>query len=287
MYDVKCMKKQLLIIGLCGESVFMGVDHFHKPEETLHAYSIYIEPGGKGFNQAVMAARNGVDVFFAGAVGSDPYADECMNVLNNERIRSKCFKKDGKHTAYACIMTDKCGDNRVTVYPGASELLSKEDIDSIEAVFAQSRYVLLTPEIPEEAFDESVCLAKYYSVPIIINPAPYKSWIQKYLQSAYCITPNRAEAMSLFGSIDRDVLKNKCPSENLVITLGSKGALCLHEGLFTEIPAPELHPVDTTGAGDCFNGVLAAELIKGSGFIDSARCAVHAASLSTLHPHVL
>ena len=143
----------LLIIGLCGQSVFLTVPHFHRPEETLHADSFFCEPGGKGYNQAVAAARMGAKVVFAGAVGRDADGEMCARRLNEEGIEPCMFKKDTR-TAYAAILTDVQGENRVTVFSGAQ--MTAEDVCALEPQFQTAEMVLLTPEIPEDAFAQAI-----------------------------------------------------------------------------------------------------------------------------------
>ena len=113
-------------VGLGGESVFLTADHFHAPGETLCAESIFIEPGGKAYNQAVAAARLGAQVCFFGAVGSDPGGALCRDVLLREGVTPILQTVPEANTAYACILTDRRGENQVTVYRGAADLLSAD-----------------------------------------------------------------------------------------------------------------------------------------------------------------
>ena len=283
--------KKLLIFGLCGRSVFLTVDHFHRPEETLHASSIHVEPGGKGYNQAVMAARHGgARVVFVGAVGDDGDGRACEERLIAEGVESRLVRKD-VHTAYACILTDRDGENRVTVYPGAAEKLTAEDVYSSEALFDDAACVLLTAEIPEEAFAAAAKLARKKAVALVINPAPWKEWLRSYLPLADYITPNRSEALSMLGIDDLsglgEAVKLRFPRCNLIVTLGKHGARCFVRGDIFDVPAPAVRCVDSTGAGDTFNGVLCAALIGSMSVPDAAACAVRAASLSTEHHYVL
>ncbi|NCB05557.1 MAG: ribokinase [Clostridia bacterium] len=278
----------LLILGLCGQSVFLTVPDFHQPEETLHATSFFCEPGGKGYNQAVAAARMGAKTAFAGAVGCDADADACAARLALEGVQSLLIPKTGCHTAYAAILTDAKGENRITVYPGA--VMSAEDVSALEPQLKAAKLVLLTPEIPEEAFAKAVQLAHIHHVRLIVNPAPFMPWVIPYLGDAWCVTPNRNEVCGMLGLSDAACLEAAladAPWPRMVVTLGAEGALCVQNGRITRIPAPMVTPVDTTGAGDALNGALCAALLAGCSLPEAAAAGVKAASLSVARLHVL
>lgn len=277
---------KLLILGLCGQSVFLRVPHFHAPGETLHATELFSEPGGKGYNQAIAAARMEAEVVFAGAVGKDEDGDLCEERLKWERIASRLIRKPGR-TAYASILTDDTGENQVTVYPGVC--LTAEDVGGLEDEFRSAGLLLLTPEISEEAFAEAVRLARKHGVPIVLNPAPFFSWLMPYLRDVWLLTPNRSEACALL-SCSPDELEDRIALSGfsrMIVTLGADGALCFENGERTHIPAPTVRAVDTTGAGDCFNGVLCAMLLEGMALPGAAETAIRAASLSVTFIHVL
>ena len=277
---------KLFIIGLCGQSVFLKVPHFHAPGETLHAESLFTEPGGKGYNQAVAARRMGTEAVFAGAVGRDTEGDLCEARLVEEGITA-CLIRKPERTAYASILTDGSGENRVTVFPGAR--LTAADIRGLEGRFAEAGMVLLTPEIPEEVFAEALALAKKHGVRAVVNPAPFFPWVRKYLDSAWVLTPNGSEAGVMLDCGPEDLPRALAASRypRVIVTLGGEGALCADNGDITKIPAPAVTVRDTTGAGDCFNGVLCAWLLEGYSLTEAAGGAVLAASLSVTHPHVL
>lgn len=224
---------ELLIFGLCGQSLFFRVAHMHRPEETLHAQSLCREPGGKGYNQAVAAARLGARVTFAAAVGRDADADDCAALLAREGVQARLFPKAGEHTACAVILTDAAGENRVTVYPGASRLLDAQDVLAMAGAFARASVVLLTPEIPEPAFAQAVALAREAGARLIVNPAPFVPWVVPYLREAWCVTPNRQEAGQLPGLDGGEPLERAlrtAPYARMAVTLGAQGALCLASG---------------------------------------------------------
>jgi len=155
--------------------------------------------------------------------------------------------------------------------------------------FAASRMLLLTPEIPEEAFAMAMALAKKCGVRVVVNPAPYTPWVSKYLADAWLITPNLAEACALLGCTEEalEAAVAASPYPRMAVTLGGEGVLVRDGETLTRIPATRVVPVDTTGAGDCVNGVLCAKLLEGCALADAARTAVRAASISVTRAHVL
>ena len=285
-------RAKLAVLGLSGQSVFLSVDHFHQNGETLHAESLFHEPGGKGYNQAVAAARLGAEVSYLTAVGRDADGAECEDYLREEGVEPHCALKDA-HTAYAAILTDRAGENRVTVYPGASALLSGEDVRRFEEQIAAADFLILQNEIPEAALAEAFALAERHRVPVSFNPAPYAAWAAPYLRRAYVVTPNRSEAHALLGLtslVPHDALAERLLQAGVsraVVTLGSEGALALEEGHTCLIPALPVQARDTTGAGDCFHATLTVRLAEGASLLEAAQFAARAAALSVSKPHVL
>lgn len=284
----------LAVLGLSGQSIFLSVDHFHQNGETVHAHSLFHEPGGKGYNQAVAAARLGAQVAYLTAVGDDADGAECTARLKEEGIEAFSVQKTA-HTAYAAILTDRAGENRVTVFPGASAQLCAQDVRThFEAAIAQSDFLILQNEIPEDAFCEALTLAEAHGVPVSLNPAPYAAWAEKYLRRAFLITPNLSEACALLGlekqSITPEALARELTRAGFrraVVTLGGDGALALEDGQFTLIPAVPVQAQDTTGAGDCFHAALTVRLAEGAPLCEAARFAARSAALSVTRPHVL
>ena len=228
----------------------------------------------------------GARVTFAGAVGRDADGAVCEERLRREGVEPCIFEKP-ERTAYAAILTDAAGENRVTVFSGAQ--MTAQDVHTLEPQFTQARMLLLTPEIPEEAFAEAAKLAKAHGVKLVVNPAPYFPWVKKYLADAWLITPNRSEACALLSCGEEALAGHlaAAPYERMVVTLGGEGAAVLEEGKITRIPAQKANVVDTTGAGDCLNGALCALLLEGCSLLDAVKMAVRAASLSVEHAHVL
>lgn len=289
------MKQKPVIgaVGLGGESVFLPVDHFHAPGETLQAEGIFIEPGGKAYNQAVAAARLGAQVLFFGAMGADKGADFCRSYLVQAGILPVLETIPDANTAYACILTDKDGENRVTVSRGASQHLSAEFIRGQEEKIQTCTHMLMGLECPLEATRAALALCKKHDIFTILNPAPAIALEPEFLRSFDLITPNLQEAMVLLG-----LSREPSPTEladalrqagirQAVVTLGSQGSLLLAGTEAFLFPARKVAAADTTGAGDTFNAALAVALATGSALPEAISYATNASAYSVQRPHVM
>lgn len=282
------------ILGLSGQSIFMTVDHFHQKGETIHAKAYYAEPGGKGYNQAIAAARLGADVFYLSSVGNDVYADICEKQLIKEGINHKLVRKENSGTALATILTDRNGQNMVTVFSGASSLLDAGDVIAYEEYIKCCDILLLQLEIPKTALTTVIDLAEKYDIPVILNPAPALKIDFQVYKKLMLITPNEQEAKFILG-INSDNIEFKefakafCDVgiQNAVITLGGDGCLVIVDGEYTHIPPIDVQVVDTTGAGDVFNAALAVKLASGDDLITAASYAIIASGLSVQGEGVL
>ena len=254
---------KVAVIGMAGNSAFLSVDHFHAPGETVAAESIHFEPGGKGFNQAVAAARFGGEVSFLCAVGRE-YRQEIRQFLLDDGITPILAEK-ADSTAFASILTDKQGQNQVTVYQGAQ--LDAVDVDLFAGYIAEADVLLLNNEVPSSVNERAITIAKAHSTYIILNPAPARPLSAPILAQTDLFTPNEQEAEAL-----PDL-------RNTVITLGSKGCRigCTGE-ILPALPIP--CAVDTTGAGDTFNGVLAVGLARGAELKAALTDAIRASGVS-------
>lgn len=263
---------KISVVGICGNSVFMYADHFHEPGETLVADSVYEEIGGKGINQAVAAKRMGANVSFLCAVGDDHNGKKCIQTLKDNNINAYSVIKNEKSTPLAFILTDKNGENRVTVHKSAE--LSVDDVMSFESEIASSDVLLLQHEVPDGVNLKAVEIAKRHKVKVILNPAPLRTVSDEIAKNVFVATPNEHEAKGI------DV----CRFQNCIVTLGKKGCL-INEKTF--VPSVEVKAVDTTGAGDTFNGVLAVCIAEGMHLEKACRYAVTASGISVGRKYVL
>ena len=283
---------KIAVLGLCGNSVFLKVDHFHAPGETVHAEGLYSEPGGKGYNQAVAAARLGAQVAFLGAIGDDADGRACMEFAEKEGIVPVPQICREVPSAYASILTDKDGENRVTVFGGAAQYLSPEFIYEKESVIAQCDLILLNNEYPHSCNEAAMEIAKKHGVKVVYNPAPARPVSPEFLKGCWLITPNLSETAVLIGEsvTELPLLAQKLQNAgiaNAVITLGGDGAAIVAEGKALQIPARKTKAVDTTGAGDTFTAALCVSLLEGKNLVDSAVVAANAAALSVSRQYVM
>lgn len=260
---------KVAVIGIVGNSVFLPVERFHVGGETVEAKSVHFELGGKGFNQAVASARYGAEVSFLTAVGQDSY-EKVKSFLEKEKINATIIKKP-ENTAFAAIVTDANGRNRVTVYQGAQ--LSPDDVTEFETAIRQADVLLLNNEVLEAVNVRAVELAKKHGAKVVLNPAPARNICDDILNQVDLFTPNEHETLGLEEK------------ENVIVTLGQEG--CLIKSRNEIIPPLKVKAVDTTGAGDTFNGVLAACLADGDDLRQACKTANLAASIKVGRKYVL
>ena len=261
---------RIAIIGLVGHSMFFEVPRFHSGGETITAKSLYEEWGGKGFNQAIAAARQDASVAFLGAVNAAD-AKALKDFCATEGLAVTVVAKK-RPTACAAILTDGTGETRVTVYPGAE--LESKDVDAFAGKIAMADFLLLNNEVPEGVNLAAVEIAKQYGVRIIFNPAPTRKLPKAILENVSIFTPNEFEEAGL-GPVDCEV----------ITTLGAKG--CRIGSTGEVVPAPAAKAVDSTGAGDTFNAVLAVRLAEDEDLRDACVAANEAAARSVAVKYVL
>lgn len=263
---------KISVIGICGNSTFMYVDHFHENGETLVADSFYEEIGGKGINQAIAAKRMGAEVSFLAAIGNDENGEKCIKVAKENEINASFKIKDSKITPFAVILTDKTGENRVTEYKSAE--LDENDVISFENEIATSDILLIQQEVPKEVNETAVKLAHKHNVKVILNPAPIREISNEMANAVFMVTPNEQEMQAI------DIKRFK----NCITTLGKKG--CMINGT-DAVSGIDVKAIDTTGAGDTFSGVLAVCIAEGMDLKTACRYAVTASGISVGKKYVL
>lgn len=261
---------KIAVIGIAGESVFLTLDAFGKVGETVTASALHRELGGKGFNQAVAAARYGHACAFLGA--SHHGDAERFSAIARERGITPYFVPKEDESPYAVITTDASGDNRVSVYRGA--VLDERDVDAFADEIASADLLLLNNEVPHAVNERAVEIAKENGVFVLLNPAPARAYSAEFLKKIDLFTPNEHETEGLDGF------------DNVVLTLGKRGAKIVSTGEI--IPAVDAgDAVDTTGAGDTFTGVLAAATAAGLSLRDACKRASVAAAIKVSRKYIL
>lgn len=212
-----------------------------------------------------------------GAVGTDPFGDELVANLENEGVDVSKVKRVEGPSGIANILLSE-GDNRIIVVPGANHQLTPEDIDHCEAAIASSELVVLQLEIPIPSVLRTLEIARRNQVPVILNPAPADGFSPEFLQYEPILTPNESEAAMMFGENWEQALE--AHPNRLIVTLGRDGARYYDGERHIVVPGIQVNAVDTTGAGDTFNGALAVALAEMMRLEDAIRFANAAASLS-------
>ena len=281
-------KPRIGVIGLAGQSAFLRTPHLPAPGESVICDALFFELGGKGYNQAVAAARMGVDTVFIGAVGDDEYGSACERELEQEGV-TPCLIRKKAPTAFATITTAADGENTVAVCPGAAKELTGEDllVPEVEKVLKSCTMLLLQNELRADCLREAIAFANRNGIPVILNPAPAPGLPLDLLPGCDLITPNYGEALCLTGLQPEatpaqlaSALKTLGPNRS-VVTMGGRGALIVSGDNPEHIPAVSFGPtVDTTGAGDTFNGVLAGAMASGYSLREAVKLAVRAAGIS-------
>lgn len=283
--------KKLLVAGSYNIDLISTTDHLPAPGETVLGSSFFTCPGGKGANQAIAAARMGQDTTFLAKVGDDSFGSEAIQFLKRQNINVDLIQQEpGCETGTAQIVVNSQGENTIVVSPGANNYFSCNDIISNEAVISEVDAILVQFEIPKETIEQLMQLAKKYNKTIIVNPAPVLDVDKDALRGIDYLTPNEHELRLL----------SRCPSlnsiqdikeagmkvireyriKNLIVTLGSKGVLHVTEEKSVHYPSFKVNAIDTSGAGDCFNGVFSYFLLQGFSIDDVIYYAAAAAALS-------
>ena len=281
--------KNLLVLGSSNTDMVVSVDEIPVPGQTVIGKSFEIFGGGKGGNQAIAARRAGANVKFLVSVGDDTYGGTALERYRREGIDVGSAQiLAGTPSGIALIFVAANGENCIAVASGANPRLDPAYIDAQSASFASADMLLMQLEVPVDSISHAAALARRSGVAVILNPAPAAVLPESLLDGIYCLTPNATEAEQLSGQRVTDLESAERAADallargvrNVIITLGRLGALLKGETGLHHEPAPVVEIVDTTGAGDTFNGILAALLTEGYALTEATRLAVRGAALS-------
>lgn len=267
----------ITVIGSINMDIVVETDIFPKQGETVHGKLFTTIPGGKGANQAVACSRLGSQVFMIGAVGNDSFGKELYEKLQKENINVSSVITTKQATGIANILLHN-RDNRIIVVPGANFDVNRQLIDENIEQIKKSKLVMLQLEIPVETIEYVLEICKHYNVPVLLNPAPAASFKKEWMDKVTYLTPNETECELIFGANWEKVLIN-FPNK-LIVTLGSDGAAYFDGQNIIRVPGFKTEAVDTTGAGDTFNGAFAHGISNGLSMSEAVHFANIAASLS-------
>jgi ribokinase len=280
---------RIIVIGSSNTDMVVKSKKLPAPGETILGGTFLMNPGGKGANQAVAAARLDGNVTFIAKTGNDLFGEQSLHIFKNEGIDTRFIIRDKKNpSGIALISVDENGENAIIVAPGSNAALSAYDIDDAAYEADPSDVFLMQLEIPVSTVEFVAERVSEKGVRVILNPAPARSLSNDLLRCLYLITPNETEAEILTGIKVVDPSSAKQSAEkliqkgvrNVVITMGAAGAFMLTDDFTGMVPVVPVKAVDTTAAGDVFNGALAVAISEGMGLKDAVDFANKAASIS-------
>lgn len=280
--DTGSERRGVLVVGSANMDMVVTCERFPRPGETILARDFGMFPGGKGANQAVACARLGGDVQFLGKMGRDPFRDSLTASLERDSVRLDGLLTDPLlPTGIALITVDGRGENEIVVASGSNMSLVPGDLDAHEALFAQAAVVLLQLEIPIETVARAAALGRAHGATVILNPAPAQPLPDDLLRGVDYLTPNETEVAALAGLTRDGEGAAEAAAQELVrrgvrcviVTVGEEGALVVTAEGAERFPACLVQPIDTTAAGDAFNGALAFALAGGQPLAEAVRLA--------------
>ena len=280
--------KKIIVIGSSNVDMVVRTSHLPAPGETILGGEFFMKQGGKGANQAVAIKRLGGNLIFMAKLGNDVLGRQSVGYFKKEGIDTRYIALDeDSASGVALISVDDHAENSIVVASGANMLLNEQDVDKMLEEMCEGDILLMQLEIPLQTVEYAARKAFGKGVKVVLNPAPARSLPKELFRHLYMVTPNRIEAEMLTGiKIANDADVEKVAEEicamgvkNVIITLGSKGCLIREEGVSYRIDAFKVAPVDTTAAGDTFNGALCVGLSEG---MDLKQAAVMASKASSI-----
>jgi ribokinase len=279
----------IVVIGSSNTDMVVKTERFPAPGETLLGGVFFMFAGGKGANQAVAAARMGGEVCFVAKVGNDIFGDQAIRGFNDEGIDTGYIDRDETSASGVALITvDARGENEIVVAPGANNLLEESNIWKAHTMIEEAKIVLLQLEVPISTVAFACKKAYKLGRKVILNPAPACALPAEIYSGLYLITPNETEASLLTGIevTDEDTASKAADKllsygvSNVIITLGSKGAYFKNSMTAFVTTTDRVEAIDTTAAGDIFNGALAVFLAEEYNWQEAILLACKAATIS-------
>ena len=289
------MAKRIVVVGSINLDLVAATQRIPIAGETVAGLSFRTFPGGKGANQAVAAARLGGSVSILGKLGADVFGAQLREGLEESKVNTDGIEIVSGSSGVALITTDVKGANAITVVPGANGHLSPADLDAHIGIIRGAGILLTQLEIPLETVEYLAAIAIRERIPLMLDPAPARPLPASLLKCVDWLTPNETEACFLLGwapgELANDALEEAANtlldlgSRNVILKLGERGCyVALLDGTRQLLPAYGVHAIDTTAAGDAFNGAFAVALLNGQDRISSASWALAVAAISVTRP---
>jgi len=277
----------VIVAGSINVDLIVGVPTLPSAGETVLGDRFVQQNGGKSANQAVAAARMGATVTMLGAVGADDLGTSALAGLGSAGVDvSRCRVVEDSHTGLALIVVDQRGENQIAVASGANARLDQGVITDQTADLrpAPGSVCLIGFEVADDAVLAAARWADGHGLRLLVNPAPARPLAGELLALGPILTPNETEAEALSGARGPEASAAALADRSgapVIVTLGAQGALLFEDGAADRLPALPVEAVDSTGAGDALNGILAAELTRGADLREALRWALAGASLKT------
>lgn len=282
-------RPRIVVVGSSNTDMVVRAARLPRPGETVLGGAFSMVPGGKGANQAVAAARLGAHVTFIARVGSDVFGDNAIAAFEAEGIDTKFIVRDeSAPSGVALIGVDEAtGENSIIVASGANANLSVDDVEKAQSVIETASVLVCQLETPLETIGMALKMARDAGVKTILNPAPAQKLPDEILANISVLTPNETEARQILGGAPDTEFASDLPGQLLalgltevIMTVGSEGVLSANFEKMVLVKGLRVKAVDTTAAGDCFNGALAVALAEGLPTVDAVEFANAAAALS-------
>jgi ribokinase len=274
----------LIVIGSSNTDLIVRSARLPAAGETVLGGDLVTAAGGKGANQAVAAARLGAPVTFVGRVGGDMFGQQAAASLKREGLDLRYLVRDpDAPSGVALIVVDDAGQNLIAVAPGANHRLTPADVAAAQPAIASAKVMLLQLEVPLETVFAAAQAGRAAGLTVVLNPAPAQSLPAELYPLLDFITPNEHEAAALTGQAEPEAAARTllaCGVHTVITTLGAAGALVADSSGMRRVPGFRVQAVDTTAAGDAFNGGLAVALARNDDLEAAVRYAHAVAALS-------
>lgn len=282
-------RQRITVVGSANVDLTFQTARLPCPGETVAGNMFHQGMGGKGANQAVVAARLGADVAFVACVGNDSFGTEAIRKYQADGINTAFVRRSAERpTGTAAILLDANAENCIVVVPGANGDLSREDVQSAASVIEDSAVVICQLETPVEAAIEAFEFARNSNVLTMLTPAPAENVTDELLAVCDLCVPNKTEIAAITGlpvETEADAIRAaRCllhrGVKQVALTMGSDGVLLVDDVDAHLLPAAKVNAVDTTGAGDAFTGAFAVSIANGLNSFEAAQCAIRVAAIS-------
>jgi len=286
------MVKPIVVVGSINIDLVACSERIPAPGETISGSVFNTYFGGKGANQAVAAAKLGHPVIMIGKVGNDLFGSQLEQALEAAGVSIQCVQRTRGASGVALIIIDRTGENSIVVVPGANGELGPADLEKYRDILLNAGMILTQLEVPFDVVEQVAGFACSHNIPLLLDPAPARELPTQLMQDATWVTPNEVEIRHLLNGAGANPNEALAAEQlaakgvrNIVVKLGSRGVLLKQENE-TAVPVPgfPVKAVDTTGAGDAFNGAFAVGLLCGKSPVQSAKFANAVAAISVTRP---